>query len=70
MLCSDELTVSTVTLNTGLNFASHAHARDKLCFVGGGHYEENCDAMAYSLRGAMAFLRVKHFRNLLRFLIA
>ena len=50
VLCRDGLTVSTVTLNAGLKFDSHAHVHDQLCVVLEGHYEETCDARAFALR--------------------
>jgi AraC family transcriptional regulator len=57
LLCRDGLTVSTVTLNAGSKFASHAHAHDQLCVVLEGHYEENCDARAYALRAGSVLWR-------------
>lgn len=50
VLCRDGLTISTVTLNAGLKFGSHAHDHDQLCIVLEGHYEESCDARVVALR--------------------
>jgi hypothetical protein len=47
-----------------------SHARDQLCVVLEGHYEENCDARGLFSARRHCFARVKHFRNLLWFLIA
>lgn len=57
VLCRDGLTVSTVTLNAGLKFASHAHVHDQLCVVLEGHYEENCNARAFALRAGSVLWR-------------
>ena len=57
VLCRDGLTVSTVTLNAGRKFGSHAHAHDQLCVVLEGNYEENCDARAYALRAGSVLWR-------------
>ena len=56
-LCRDGLTVSTVTLNAGLKFGSHAHVHDQLCVVLEGEYEENCDARAFALRAGSVLWR-------------
>jgi AraC family transcriptional regulator len=50
VLCRDGLTVSTVTLDAGLAFASHAHDRDQLCVVLEGRYEERDAAGVVALR--------------------
>jgi AraC family transcriptional regulator len=57
VLCRDGLTVSTVTLNARLKFASHAHDRDQLCVVLEGRYEESCDARAVALRAGSVLWR-------------
>jgi AraC family transcriptional regulator len=57
VLCRDGLTVSTVSLNAGLKFGSHAHVHDQLCVVLEGHYEENCDARAFALRAGSVLWR-------------
>jgi AraC family transcriptional regulator len=57
VLCHDGLTVSTVTLNAGLQFRSHAHVHDQLCVVLKGCYEENCDARAYTLHAGSVLWR-------------
>jgi quercetin dioxygenase-like cupin family protein len=57
VLCRDGLTVSTVTLNGGRKFGSHAHAHDQLCVVLEGCYEQNCDARAYALRAGSVLWR-------------
>jgi len=57
VLCRDGLTVSTVTLNAGLKFGSHAHVHDQLCVVLEGNYEENCDARAFALRAGSVLWR-------------
>jgi AraC family transcriptional regulator len=57
VLCRDGLTVSTVTLNAGLQFRSHAHVHDQLCVVLEGCYEENCDARAYTLHAGSVLWR-------------
>jgi AraC family transcriptional regulator len=57
VLCRDGLTVSTVTLNAGLRFGSHAHVHDQLCVVLEGCYEENCDARVYALHAGSVLWR-------------
>ncbi len=57
VLCRDGLTVSTVTLNAGLKFGSHAHSHDQLCVVLKGHYEESSDARAVTLRAGSVLWR-------------
>jgi AraC family transcriptional regulator len=57
VLCRDGLTVSTVTLNGGLKFGSHAHLHDQLCVVLEGQYEENCDARTFALRAGSVLWR-------------
>lgn len=57
VLCRDGLTVSTVTLNAGLKFGSHAHVHDQLCVVLEGQYEENCDARAFELHAGSVLWR-------------
>lgn len=57
LLCRDGLTVSTVTLNAGLTFGSHAHIHDQLCIVVEGQYQESCDGKAFALRAGSVLWR-------------
>lgn len=57
LFCRDGLTVSTVTLNAGLKFGSHAHVHDQLCIVIEGQYEENCNGKAFALRAGSVLWR-------------
>ena len=54
LLCRDGLTVSTVRLNAGLQFASHAHDHDQLCVVLEGQYQESSEGNSVALRAGVS----------------
>jgi len=57
LLCRDGLTVSTVRLNAGLQFASHAHDHDQLCVVLEGQYQESSEGNSVALRAGSVLWR-------------